>query len=560
MPESHEGSARRTPRDFLRVLFRRRWLFLLGTTLSALGVLVGAHYLPVQYTGTAMFERRVDPAMGATGGGSESFATLRHTLRNELAGYRAVEQAIEKLGLTQNLPRTPDGELTPEGQMRHQALIQDFMAKAEIGWKVRSNEVDLISLSFTHPDPQLAQQVPNTLVHDYMAMVSHRTIQRLEESRRFLQDQVEKCARQHETLRRELIQFEQEHEVADLRLIQEQVRRLNSEIDAVRRQHEIALKRQEYLEQVADTDTQPSTNPSTQPVETTKIRNPKLDQLQDELEAAELQLDNMLSIHLMKESHPAVQQQTRIIEQIQRRIEQTPEWIEHERVYRTRDGGPTALEMELTMARSEVSVTAKEVERLEAQLESYKSMLANYAPIRQQYEEKQQALTEIGNEMSRWQAQFQKVQMQLEAEAASRRTRHESVMLAQPQFSPSRPSLLMVLGAALAGGLAAGAGLVFLAHLLDRTFSTTDDAGRYFDVPIFGVIGEITTRRQQVRNRLKKWLMVPVVSFVLLAAIGLSSMSLILWLKYPQEHKRWKAAPVGYLRTQAGELVSRING
>ena len=66
--------------------------------------------------------------------------------------------------------------------------------------------------------------------------------------------------------------------------------------------------------------------------------------------------------------------------------------------------------------------------------------------------------------------------------------------------------------AAIVGGLAFGAGLVFLANLLDRSVSTTEEAVHHFDLPVHGVIAEIVTARQQWVRRTKVWTIGPAVT------------------------------------------------
>ena len=184
-----------TPRDALRVVFRRWPLFLVGASVFAVAAICWAHYWPLSYTGTAIFERRLDPAGSHLK--SESFEGMKRTLIHRLAGREAVGQVIEELGLTQGLPHGPDGQLTPAGNMTKQQLVAEFRGKLQARFQVESTNIDLVSVEFTHEDAKLASEVPNALVSKYMEWVHKNIHARLESSSQFLADQAGRHAHAH---------------------------------------------------------------------------------------------------------------------------------------------------------------------------------------------------------------------------------------------------------------------------------------------------------------------------------------------------------------------------
>ena len=137
--------------------------------------------------------------------------------------------------------------------------------------------------------------------------------------------------------------------------------------------------------------------------------------------------------------------------------------------------------------------------------------------------------------------------MALEAEMKDRRTHLNVLQAAQEQIRPSSPKLYMVLGFAIVGGLAFGGGLVLVSSHWDRSISTTDDAIGYFDAPVFGITSEIISRRQRAMRRMRRWIVGPIVTIIVLVGLAVSGMSITLWLKYPQKHKEWKASPIAFV-------------
>jgi len=245
---------------------------------------------------------------------------------------------------------------------------------------------------------------------------------------------------------------------------------------------------------------------------------------------------------------------------LRQEISETPEQVQIETVYDRRDPQQVPnidLTVEIASAQSDVEVATRQIARLETQLADCRELSQNFAPIRQEYEQILAKLTKREQDRAGWQSRYREVEMALEAERAKRRTHHESVLAAQHQYRPSSPSLLMILGFALAGGLAFGGGLVFVVHWLDRSINTPEQAAREFDVPVQGVIGEIVTPRRRVFRGLRRWVAGPVISLIVLAVLAGCALNVVLWLQYPDEHRQWRRAPIQFVRSVVnGEAIT----
>lgn len=574
-----EKDDKKTPRDILRVVFRHVRLLVLGAALFAILALLGATYLQEKYTGTAKFERRVDPAaQELQGGRSESFESRKLTLRHDLAGRHAIERAIADLKLLRGpeFPRTPEGELTAHAERAKQDLIRKFQQQLEVEWEVQSETVDLVSVSFTHSDPELARKLPNTIVHNYIAWVSDKIVERLRSSRDFLSEQVAQCQRRFEQANAERIAFESRY--AGMMPdkpggLEEKIRQIESDMDVLRRQHTLAQKKlarlerfRAQLEQHRAATTQPATattrpgggttRPAPQALEEPSQvvwgRNPRLNELEEQLQVAKDSLATMLDVHRMTEKHPKVKAQKRRIEQLERQIAETPEQIQLETIYdrgRAREMPNVDLSVEMASARSEAEMTARELERLEARLADYRELAQNFAPIRQQYEQILAELQKRRTDLEGWQQRYREVEMALEAEQAKRRTHHESVLAAQHQYRPSSPPLMLILGFALVGGVGFGGALVFAVNYLDRSITTPEDAEREFDIPVQGVIGEIVTPGRKLWRGVRKWVGWPAVSAVVVGALAICVLNIVLQLRYPDKHELWRSAPIQFVQS-----------
>ncbi len=321
-----DAAEKKTPRDLLRVVFRHWRLFLLGASLFAIAALLGSHYIPVKYTGTTIFERRSDPAAGEIAslrGQSSGFGPYKLTLQHELAGYNAVERTVNELGMTRGIPRGLDGQLTLAGKMAKQQLIDDLRMNLAVKWEVRSEQVDLISVSFTHHDAVLAEQIPNTLVKNYINWASEQIIERLAARRKFLLEQVQNCTTRLDELTKQRLEFETKHAgmMPDSPAsLHERIQQVSADMDTLRRQQTVAELKLARLKNLAV----PTTESPNEPIQVVKGPNPELKRLEDKLRKFQDQLDAALMISHMTDKHPTVQTLRAKITQLEERIKQTP--------------------------------------------------------------------------------------------------------------------------------------------------------------------------------------------------------------------------------------------
>ncbi|HUU89925.1 MAG TPA: hypothetical protein VM238_01810 [Phycisphaerae bacterium] len=546
-----------TPRDVWREVWRHRCLFVLGAAAFAITVPFAAPYIwTPEYTGKAIFELRMDPASEEPASSrAMSLRTIQSSLQNELHGRNAVAQAAEELGLTRGFG--PEGNLTLEGEMAKQDLLVGLMEAVRVAFSAREEGVFYqVALSFTHKDRDLAASMPNTLVTNYFVRVGDRIAKSLSESREFLEKRAGAADARLTEVMRQKTEFEQQYsgmQPDDPGALQERMWDVDKNIDMIHLT--LTEDKQEFArlkavaERLKDADEKPT--------QVVKGRNPELDLLKRELRGFEAELDEARTIRHMTDKHPRVQTLCRKIEELKKEIEQTPEEVELQKIFGP-DGLDTELALQLATAGSKVDSGTRELERLQQRQKAIQNILANYAPIRQRWEGILKELDERKDEKDRWQSQLTGVTTALVAEAAKRRTRLETVQLAERQFRPSSPTLLKVLGSALAGGLAFGAALVFLAKTLDHAVSATHEADEHFGLPVCGVIGEILMPWQRRWRAVRGWLLEPAAVLILVGIISLGSLNSVLWLRYPEQYEEWKGDWMGFVVDGTHKVVDKV--
>ena len=547
-----QSKKRWTPRDLLRIVFRRRYLFLLGTAIFAFVTFVVAHYLPLKYTGTTKFERILDPSIYDVK--VEDFVKERRTLRYELAGHRAVDMAAEELKKLVKGERKPDGTLTAQGELDKLELVNKLKANVSLQWDVRSERVDMISVSFTHDDPEIAEQMPNTLVKNYIEWRSQQTLDSLEASEKFLRKQVETAEKQITELKKTRIRFETDH--ADAMFdqpgdIQTRILQGSTRLDILRMQEKFLAQSVSELETTV-AEYQRLEAAGTRPVREVIKPNEERIKLVSQYERYEEILKEELLVK--KEKHPSIKHLRMRMAMLKAKIEKMPEKVTAEEVMEAKQLPPDR-KKDLERSKRELTSAQKEIERIENKQKSLEKALANFTKTRQEYDEIKSKLTEKETEIKEWQTKLRNIRVNLAAQLNDRRTRLKTLQAAQPQTRPSSPSLWRIMALAIAGGLACGGGLVLLTNLMDRSIATTEDAVKYFNIPVHGVIGEVISHKRQSTRRIFRWALMPVMAVIIVVSLGLSGTSIYLYLNYPKTYEEWRQDRVGWVLTTVTEKL-----
>ena len=563
---------------------RKTWgtrFFLVSAALFAIVALVGAQYTPLKYTGTTVFCRHTDPAAEERAG---SFETIKRTLEHDLGGRNAVKRAAEELGLAQEFKRDRDGTLTLDGQEVCQELVQKLMENIQIQWLVKHEQADLISVSFTHDKPGLAQSMPNTLVRNYIAHVYDEMVSGLDKSHKFLQERVHEVDTRLASAVKRRVEFETQHAGKlpnDPGVFDQEMRAINADIDTVRRQQQVAVQQRDRLKELAEAAEANPDAPSQ-----VIGPNPKLGELKNELGAKKEELKKFedeigaaITLRHKAEMHPTVQalrkrtaKIEREIEKIKKEIEETPAEAVLQTVFGKDPRAAQQLAVALAGVESQVDLATRELDRLQKRHREIQAVLADYAPVRQQYLDIIRKCDELEGEKANWQIRLTEIQMALSAEVARRRTHIETVQLAERQSLPESPKLSHVLGFALIGALVFGGLLVFVHNVVNRSIAGTfvwlarilDPsalpppalAAAHSEAPADDA--EVETRSSRTWQTVRRFVLQPVIALILVVLLAAAILNITLWLHYPDQYEQWQADQLGFVLDLGFKNAERV--
>jgi uncharacterized protein involved in exopolysaccharide biosynthesis len=559
-----ESKDKKTPRDLLRAIFQRVSLFLIGAGLVGILVAVFCHYLPKSYTSRRTFQRR-DKARIALGPKAEQGASFgdvqRSTVETELKRPENVEAAAESIGMLRDLPRDETGEYTSEGLRMLQERVEKWRSNISVKPVTKTAAVDEWQVSFTHDDPEKAAEFVNALTDEYINDFTQWMFDELKRQVGLREEEEKDAYHKYVAAQHNLTQFQDEHPhvTEDLNAIKAGIEDLERRREDLKRELDLARFKLQGLETEKKDIEESVSGP---PVKKDNAKAAKLyeeiTKIEEELERSRDSLHNMKTINRMTDAHPNVikmkdyiaDQESRIAA-LEKELDEIPDV--------QREGGRIgySLTLDLKLTRTRIESLENDLKLVDEKLASRNRARTDYNRYSEDYEKLKVVRDTARKRYDDVQSDLLDLKRRLNEEVGRHRTRLESISMAKPQQKPSSPKFLMVAGGSILLGLAAGAGLVFLGHLMDRTISTPEEASRYFGVPIHGVIGEIVTPAQKRYRKLRTRFLLPLVGVVLGLALMLALMSNYLRLEKPDRYQEWTADPVHFMSNRVVDPILR---
>ena len=555
------NQAEKTPtfRDRLRVFFRWQYLFALSAAALAILLLVLAHGVSVEYSAATTFEMRVGMVVPDRGMGgvtdTEELKRLRQTVRQRVTGSEAVRAVAEAIGLFD--PPEDDERTDEQIEASKRSTVGLIRKNLDVRWGAQSEEVDLVTLSFTSDDPDLAHKMPNGLVTYYAAKIQSDRIAELTQSFKFLdeksghhRDRVKDLTNQKVVLETENIGLMEEQQMD---IVRRQMQ-AKADRDAVAALLKIARDRVEDLQRLKEGAEEEETEI---PAQIIKGPNLELERLGQELREYKTELDLAMTLQHMTREHPAIQTLLTRIAIMEERIRTTPEEIVLQTVYDFGSGGE-AYAAEVAAAQTEVEILQAELHRVESQIEGYQKMMISFEQVRPRYVAVIDELKDAESKAEMWETRRRQIEMALEAARGAEPDLPGMLTVieyAERPTIPSFPRLNHVFAVTLFGSLAFGSLLVFFWSTKDRTIGTSEQAGRLFDVPVLGSVSQIMTRGLRGKRFMRRWVVVPIVAAVLFVVIAVLVLSITLKLRRPAQYEEWRERPVAFAKDAAAKTM-----
>lgn len=531
-------------REWLRIIFRHRKKFFFPCVAAMIIVVLASKYVPREYRAEAMFERRNDSlAQAHTVGSNRLIDPLKITTVQDLTGRSAIEQLVEDLQLTRNLPHNPDGTLTAQGNLLKSDLVKSIQSKLRVSFQTRSDQIDRITVSFTDSDRVLAPKVVNRIVSNYIDSTRAELNAKLVQAKTFFEREVGRFSGKVQDLEARKLRFELDNPGLlpdDPASLQIRLSELRAKSDTLEQALQVAIAKRNKLDELVKTmpenleEQQMGMNPERQQIELQRA----------ELERA---LDDHIHRWGRTEAHPAVQRTRKLIEELNKKLEgmQTE-------VATGRRLLPNPQRAEAILARDSLSgeIVALERQRDEVrnQIEQAEVQNRNFFVIRNEYQRILRELDEAQSQLRFWDTNLRNTSLTLQQEVAQHGWRMSFINRAPDLARPSSPTFLGILAAALVAGVAVGVAMIVLAELLDHSFRSVEQAVDELKLPVLGTVNEIISPAEAFRRKVLNLGVYPSVAGILI--LVLTGAFFLAWLSLddPQKYEELRKQPVNYVK------------
>jgi uncharacterized protein involved in exopolysaccharide biosynthesis len=521
-------------------LVRYRWRFILSTFAVMAGVLLGSFLLPRMYKAEAIFERRTDMVLTEIidQGASKSFQdSQRASLAEEIGGQIAIDEMIETLQAAKDTNTIKD-----YNHFDLQRLRSEMTKRVSVQFNIGSIDFDRIRVGFIYKDRQLAQDVVNTLVENYISRTRKLIDGRLEQTATFFQSEVDRNREIIEQLENKKLTFEIEH--ADLLpdspgSIQMRLADAQKELSQNMHQRDAATMRAKSLRELLDS------TPEVVPQIIT-MRNPELEQLEGKLRELKTQMETYVGVYKMTAKHPDLVAIKDQIAAINQEILNTPDEIVTQKRLGANNNRDN-LQVQFTQALASQNAFDKQIDSLKKQISRFNLHSSQLFPVRSDYRKLTRQIEQAQRQQTFWEENLRHVRMALTAEVGNRGVNLDFVKPCTQIGKPVSPNLVQVLMAAIVLGLIGGGINVFFAYRADESFHNGEELAGEFDLPLVGVVSEILSQQEQTKRRMKNLIVYPLNTTAIACLLIMMAGMLYLNLEKPHLYKQFKDNPTHFI-------------
>lgn len=239
------AEVRKNVNDVLRVLFLHRWAFFVPCALIASIVFVMSLNYPRTYRATTTFERRDDDVVSnlKLSEGTGAWKRWRATMADDLTSPTVMAEAIEKLGLANDLPRDAAGVLTSAGVKRRDGLARSLAGYIEVAVSSPTEYLDKVTLNYTGPDPAMGRQLLDEIKKSYIIKSQKRIGDFLRGQEAYFQDERDRALDELKRAKGKLLALQLENPVINPTNPGDVVTKLN---DAQNNLRGLELRRRDY--------------------------------------------------------------------------------------------------------------------------------------------------------------------------------------------------------------------------------------------------------------------------------------------------------------------------
>ncbi len=558
-PERPFAEIRKNVNDALRVLYTHRWSFFLPACVAATIVFTMSLYYPRTYMATTSFERRNDPVMMnlRLREGTGSFELWRSTMAKDLTSLGVMAEVVERLGMTKDLPRNEDGELTAEAVRQRNSIALNLASGIAVTYKGPNEHVDFVTLTYTGADHITGRKVLDEVKKAYIRWTEERIRDLLLDQHAYFSAEAEQAFERLTELRLR----ETELRIANPLINPENPSQLNTELtqrqidqqnlELRRREYEAELSRERQLLGAAMASAalsalggQPGDAAGGGPDAAGPAMSAAAARLFNEIRRLEGEIAALRSSRGMTDEHPELLALSRKRDwyqgQLDRQLESDAadpaEPVAVETLASTIIPAPpvrddaerarirvtmSAIEQKLKEVDLSMAANARTISELEAAGRNLHAFQEAHGAVREQVRVAEKQYTDL-KEQSR------QLEPAMRANEAGKLCKFIDQEAARGGVIPVSPKAATVFTLALMVALGTGAIFVLLAEVFDHVYRNSGQVARSLGLPILESIDEIITTNDRRKQVLRRTVLAPlIVALTLTMTAGTAGLAFV---------------------------------
>jgi polysaccharide chain length determinant protein (PEP-CTERM system associated) len=495
-------------KDYLRIIFQRKWFFLVPFLVVFTTATVGSFFLPRFYESSVLIlveeEEVINPLVPP-----EQKLALRpkevtlveklKTLTEQILSYPQLIKLVRFLELDKDI-RDP---------LEYEGLIRGIRKRTSVEMKAP----DVFEVAYEDRDPLLAQKLVNTLINLFIQENIRKKTESALTGVKFAEEQAKIYKERLKKAEEALFRFKDKYALelpgkgvdmntqflinyqTSLTSVELNLKEAKEELDRINRQ----LSGQEPVIISEDLI----------------ALNPEVNRLTAELSNLQAELDKKMSENPDDPEIPVLMAK---IEEVREKLR-----LESKKTI----NAETALTAPLFYQRLEQKQkdAQQRVDELESRRKRLQRLVDEYEGKIETLPEQERLYAELTRDVRVNQNIYEMLRMKVEEERLTAvelketGTRYEILEEGRLPLKPSRPKKLLTSIVAFIIGILSGFGCVFLAEFADHSFRGVEDAKQYLDLPILGSIARIVSaedvRRQRLRNVRLTWFFIIFLIFLI---------------------------------------------
>ena len=499
-------------KDYLRIIFHRKWFFLIPFLVVFTTATIGSSFLTRYYESSILIlveeEEIINPLIPyqerlILQPQEGTLVEKLKTLTEQILSYPQLINLVGTLGLSKGIT----------DQAAYEKLIIGIRKRTEVTMRAP----DVFQISYEDQDPVMAQKIINALIDLFVKESLQKKTDSALIGVKFAEEQAKVYKKQLEKAERSLYEFREKYA---LQLPGDALDMNTQFLINYQTSHtsiELALK--EAKEELIRIKRQLSGHEPVIISQDLIALNPDVNRLTVELSNLQAELDLKM---VEDPDDPDISLVIAKIEETREKLR-----LESKKVV----DADTALNAPLFYQRLEQKQkdARQKVDELEARRKRLGGLVDEYEAKIGSLPEQERVYAELTRDVRVNQNIYEMLKMKVEesrltaVELKDKGTRYEILEEGRLPLRPSKPKRLLTSIVAFVIGILSGFGCVFLAEFADHSFRGVEDAKQYVDLPILGSISRIVSageiRRQKVRNARLTWIFIIFLIILIIFAV-----------------------------------------